>query len=95
MEGMKPQILLEALERAGATFLDEAPGKAAPGGPPITKADLFSMGLTGGSGSAARRQALLKRLELPEHLTTGSMLEALNLLYDRESLCRLLEKEQI
>ena len=46
-------------------------------------------------GSAARRQALLKRLELPEHLTTGGMLEALNLLYDRESLCRLLEKEQI
>ena len=51
VEGMKPQILLEALERAGATFLDETPGKAAPGGPPITKADLFSMGLTGGSGS--------------------------------------------
>lgn len=95
VEGMKPQVLLEALERAGATFLDETPGQTAPGGPPITKADLFSMGLTGGSGSAARRQALLKRLELPEHLTTGGMLEALNLLYDRESLYRLLEEEQI
>ena len=95
VEGMKPQVLLEALERAGATFLDEAPGKAAPEGPPITKADLFSMGLTGGSGSAARRQALLRHLELPEHLTTGGMLEALNLLYDRESLCRLLEEAGI
>lgn len=95
VEGMKPQVLLEALERAGATFLDETPGQTAPGGPPITKADLFSMGLTGGSGSAARRQALLKYLALPEHLTTGGMLEALNLLYDRESLYRLLEEAQI
>lgn len=95
VEGMKPQILLEALERAGATFLDENPPRAAPGGPPITKADLFSMGLTGGSGSAARRQALLRHLELPEHLTTGGMLETLNLLYDRESLCRLLEEMEI
>lgn len=95
VEGMKPQVLLEALERAGATFLDETPGKAAPSGTPITKADLFSMGLTGGSGSAARRQALLKHLALPEHLTTGGMLEALNLLYDRESLYQLLEEAQI
>ena len=84
VEGMKPEVLLTALERAGATFLDEtAPKKT---GTPITKADLFELGLTGGQDSAARRQALLKKLDLPEHLTANGLLEALNLLYSREEL---------
>ena len=30
-------------------------------------------------------QALLRRLELPEHLTANGLLEALNLLYGREA----------
>ena len=81
VEGMKPAVLLEALRRAGATFEDEE--TAADRGEPITKADLFALGLTGGAGSAAKRQALLKALDLPEHLTPNAMLEALNLLYSR------------
>lgn len=40
---------------------------------------------------AARRQALLKRLDLPEHLTANGLLEALNLLYSREEVTALLE----
>ena len=83
VEGMKPAVLLEALRRAGATFEDEAP--AAERGEPITKADLYALGLTGGADSAARRQTLLKELDLPEHLTPNGMLEALNLLFDRET----------
>ena len=92
VEGMRPEVLVEALRRAGATFLDEtaeAPAKEA-----LTKADLFDLGLTGGQDSAARRQALLKRLDLPEHLTANGLLEALNLLYDREELEALLRDEE-
>ena len=85
VEGMKPDVLLEALKRAGATFLDETE-PAAVAKEPITKADLFALGLTGGADSAAKRKALLKRLDLPEHLTANAMLEALNLLYDRAAL---------
>ena len=85
VEGMKPDVLLEALKRAGATFLDETE-PAAVAKEPITKADLFALGLTGGADSAAKRKALLKRLDLPEHLTANAMLEALNLLYDRTAL---------
>jgi len=89
VEGMRPDVLLEALRRAGATFLDgEAPAAAEK--TPITKADLFDLGLTGGPDSAAKRQALLKRLDLPEHLTANGMLEALNLLYSREELAEIL-----
>lgn len=83
VEGMKPAVLLEALRRAGATFADEETvGERRKD--PITKADLFALGLTGGTDSAAKRRALLKRLDLPEHLTPNGMLEALNLLYGRE-----------
>ena len=92
VEGMKPEVLLAALERAGATFLD-GEGESAPVKEPITKADLFALGLTGGPDSAAKRQALLKKLDLPEHLTANGMLEALNLLYDREALEQAMQEE--
>ena len=83
VEGMEPAVLLEALRRAGATFADEETvGERRKD--PITKADLFALGLTGGTDSAAKRRALLKRMDLPEHLTPNGMLEALNLLYGRE-----------
>lgn len=81
VEGMPPQILLEALERAGATFED---GASSAERRPITKADFYALGLTGGPDSAARRTALLKRLGLPEHMTANALLEAVNILYTRE-----------
>lgn len=84
VEGMRPHVLLESLRRAGATFLDEVDQPVA-GKESITKADLFALGLTGGTGSAARRQILLRHLNLPEHLTPNALLEALNLLYTREA----------
>ncbi len=91
VEGMKPDVLLAALERAGATFLDREM-ETAPVGEAITKADLFALGLTGGLDSVSRRQALLKKLDLPEHLTANGMLEALNLLYGRETFLELAEE---
>ena len=92
VEGMKPDVLLEALRKAGATFLDEE-ADASVQKEPLTKADLFELGLTGGTDSAEKRQALLKKLELPSKLTANGLLEALNLLYDRETLERVLNEE--
>ncbi len=89
VEGMRPEVLLEALRRAGATFLDEEEKTA---GDPITKADLFALGLTGGMNAAQKRSALLEKLDLPEHLNANGLLEALNLLYDRESFLRFAEE---
>ena len=90
VEGMRPEVLLEALRRSGATFLDEAAERPKRG--VITKGDLYEWRLAGGAGSAEKRKALLKRLDLPEHLTANGMLEALNLLYERESLARMLQE---
>ena len=86
------EVILEALRRAGATFLDETAEPAAEK-TPITKADLMEWGLAGGADSSQRRQALLRRLDLPEHLTANGMLEALNLLTDREKLAELLQDQ--
>lgn len=92
VEGMSPAVLLEALRRCGATFEDgEAPEKRENA---LTKADLFALGLSGGADSAERRRQLLKRLDLPEHLTANGLLEALNLLFSREELEKLLAEER-
>jgi len=93
VEGMSPAVLLEALRRAGATFEDPPPPPAEERKNALTKADLFALGLTGGEGSAERRRRLLRRLELPEHLNANGLLEALNLLFDREELEALLAEE--
>lgn len=92
VEGMKPDVLLEALRKVGATFLDEE-ADAPVQKEPLTKADLFELGLTGGTDSAEKRQALLKKLELPSKLTANGLLEALNLLYDRDTLERIMNEE--
>ena len=89
VEGMGPEVILEALRKAGATFEGESAAEAPQG---ITKADLVEMGLSGGAGSDARRKALLKKLELPERMSANAMLQALNLLYTRQELAGLMEE---
>lgn len=84
VEGMRPEILVEALRRAGATFEEER--ETAPEAEPITKQDLVELGLSGGRDSNAKRLALLKRLNLPEHMSSNALLEALNLISSREAL---------
>ena len=84
VEGMPPAVLVEVLRRAGATFLEEEAGGRGPKGG-ITKADLYALGLSGGPDAARRRQALLKHLKLPEHMSANALLPVLNALYDRES----------
>ena len=87
VEGMRPEVLLEALRRAGATFEGAAP-QAARTGEEITRADLLDRGLIG-PGSAKKRAALLKTLRLPEHLSTAALVQTLNLLMSREEFERL------
>lgn len=89
VEGMSPEVILQSLRRAGATFEGENPEHSEPersDGPPITKADLYEWGLTGTQDASERRRTLLRRLELPEKLSANALLEVLNALYGREEL---------
>ena len=86
VEGMRPEVLRDALRWAGATFLEE---ESAPPPALITKADLYAAGLSGGPDSARRRAALLRRLELPEHLSANALPQVLSRLISREELMTL------
>ena len=86
VEGMRPEVLLEALKRAGATFEGES-GRQQEGR--ISKADLYKKGLSGGAGSGARRQALLSQLDLPARLTADGLLDVLNAIMSREEFLTL------
>lgn len=83
VEGVSGEIILDALRRAGASFEHESvPVNRGT----ITKAHLYALGLTGTTGSEAKRAALKKKLCLPQRLTTNALLEVLNALMDLETL---------
>lgn len=83
VEGMAPDVILECLRRAGATFEGEESTLATPS---ITKQDLVELGLSGGKDSSFLRKKLLKKLDFPEQMSANAMLQALNLLYSLEEL---------
>ena len=86
VEGMRPELLLDALVKCGAT-IDDLPAQRRE--QRISKADMFAKGLSGGQDSAARRKALLKRLELPEHMTAPCLLDYLNVMMTRDEFMAL------
>ena len=88
VEGMDEETLLWALERSGVLLeAGEQPPRE-----PITRADLYALGLNGKPYSAQRRQQLSARLGLPAHLGTTALLDALNILLTRSELAALAEE---
>lgn len=89
VEGMTKEILLSALENAGADLGGEAEKRP---GDTITKFDLYTVGLSGRPDSAAKRAAFLEKLRFPAHMSANALLDALNLLYTREEFLSLFEE---
>lgn len=87
VEGMRPEVILEALKNAGATLEDGTCLQSHQ----ITKQDLVDLGLSGGANSSQKRLALLKNLDLPEHMSSNAMLQALNLLMSLPQLKQAVE----
>ncbi len=83
VEGMRPEILLSALNRAGASFSEHTERDNR-----ITKADMFKTGLSGGQSSREKRLELIKKLGLPEKLSADALLDILNALMTREEFYR-------
>ncbi len=83
VEGMRPEIIMDALRKAGATVEGESVAGTAGN---ITKQDLVELGLSGGQNSSEKRKKLLKKMQLPERMSSNAMLQALNLLMDLEGL---------
>ena len=87
VEGMTREIILEALRRAGATFEEGITQR----GSQITKQDMVTLGLSGGTNSSAMRQALIRKLDFPSHMNANALLQALNLLYSLEELADIVK----
>lgn len=88
VEGMSPEIILQSLQRAGATM----EGDACRPENEIAKQDLMALGLSGRADSSLKRKALLKKLDLPEHMSCNAMLQALKLLLTLDELKDCLER---
>ena len=90
VEGVSKELILEALRKCGASCedSDSEPFEREE----ITKADFFIYGFAGGSNSSERRELLKKRLNLPENMTTNSILGVLNCLMTRDEFIDLMEE---
>lgn len=89
VEGMTPQVILDCLHRAGATFIGETNDNIACG---VTKLDFVELGLSGVANSAEKRRGLCRVLGFPERMSANALLQAVTVLYSKEELSRLMEQ---
>ncbi|WP_296967190.1 toprim domain-containing protein [uncultured Eubacterium sp.] len=85
VEGMTKEVIVEALSKAGITSSKSVCSD------PVTTVDFYDLGLTGGTGSKAKRKALCKTLDLPEFLSTSSLISCINNFMTKEefySVCQ-------
>lgn len=85
VEGMRPDVILVALRRAGATIEGEGVSISRE----ITKQDMMVLGLSGGKDSAVKRLKLQKRLNFPENMSANALLQALNLLFSFDEIAEI------
>ena len=84
MEGVSDELIVKAVRDSGA--MDSEPRAKGD----LTKADLYDLGLSGTSGSGAKRKALMRELSLPENLSANALLDVLNCVTDKAGLARIL-----
>lgn len=77
VEGVSDEMITEALLRCGATISDEE-NMLEKQFCKLSKSDLFFLGLSGGENSKEKRNALLKKLHLPSHMSSNTLLDVLN-----------------
>lgn len=86
VEGIDEQQLLLSLKNAGVTY-NSADKKNS-----ISKTDLYKLGLTGRDNSQKMRGELLKKLNLPQYITTNALIDVLNSLMNLEELANIVDK---
>lgn len=72
VEGMEREVI----EKALAPYDDGGDGAPKM---TLTKADFYSLGLSGKDNSAERRKTLARRLGLPQNISASALIEAINL----------------
>lgn len=78
VEGMSTEVILNAFEKAGVTASKVTCDN------PVTTADFFELGLTGGANSKEKRKELCAELDLPEFLSVSSLISCINNMMSKE-----------
>lgn len=75
VEGISKNIIIESLQKSGATIdlIEPIKNKKL-----ITRQDLYDLGFSGKPGSLDKRKKILKQLGLPENLSTKALIDILN-----------------
>jgi ribonuclease M5 len=74
VEGMKIDVIISALNKAGVLCSENEKTN----GKEITHTDFFEDGVSGGENSSEIRKMLAKELELPERISSSSLLKIIN-----------------
>lgn len=90
VEGIDGEIILEAFRKAGITAAETSDTDEP--SDPITRLDLYELGLSGGENASGMRRRLLSELDLPERLTVTGMVDILNTFMTRQELYDTVEK---
>ena len=91
VEGVSAEILKEAFKKAGIGVSQSETNERKK----ITLNDFFDDGLTGDTQSKRKRTDLLKKLDLPERMSTKAMLDILNAFITYDEYKKLVESEEI
>ena len=89
VEGMERELLLKLL----APYENEHALRRAEENP-LSKVDFYTDGLSGGADSAAARDRLCEKLDLPCGMSANALLAALKLLVSYEEYCRLVGRKE-
>ncbi len=87
VEGMSKAVLLAALERAGVTTEPVVNNN------PVTHYDLYAAGLSGTPNAKEKKKKLLQALDLPEFLSTNSLLSCINHQMTKEAFLALVKDD--
>lgn len=91
VEGVSAEVLKKSFAKAGiGVSQSTAISKRE-----ITLCDFYDDGLTGANDSKAKRTAVLKALELPERMSTKSMLDILNTFLTYDEYKNLVKSEEL
>lgn len=90
VEGVTEEEIIQAVRCSGVAMNGEKETREEE--KPVTKADLYALGLSGGPDSKEKRRLLLKKLDLPENMTAGALLEMINILGGASLLEQVLEE---
>lgn len=87
VEGMTTESLLEAFRKAGIT-----PGGNPERTEPLTKAQLYEMGLSGKADSAEKRRRLCGMLDIPKGVSANALCEILPVIAGRDEILEMISK---